>query len=137
MKPTRTQRTLGWITVALLVVLGVGIIFLRGSVDSLDTDDRLINRGQEATTCIGYRQDAIDQWRAIATFEFVHQVDRLDMGLGVDVTLAEQSERAIYALVADKQTLREQQLDLIAEGDPSAPFDCPDIPPELVPPELP
>lgn len=137
MIPTRAQRTLGWITLGLLVLLLVGIALLRVNVRELNTDDSLINRGQQVNSCIGDSQDAIDQWRAIATFEFVHQVQRLDMGFAVDTTLAEDAERAIYALVDRKQDIRQTQLDLIEANDPEAGFTCPAFPDNLVPPELP
>jgi len=133
----RLPKILGWVTVGLLVALLGGLIVVRLSIKDLNTDDQLINRGQQVNSCIGDRQDAIDQWRAIATFEFVHQVERLEDGLPIDTALAEKSERAIYDLVDAKQEIRAQQLALIEANDPAVQFECPAIPRGLMPPQLP
>lgn len=119
----------------LLVLIVVSCVIGAVAIRNLDQDDALINRGQESTTCIGDRQDEIDKWRGIATAEFVVQSDRgFDQGLSIETALALRAEASIIALVDEKQDLRQQQRDLIAE-DKTA-FDCAPIADVLVAPPL-
>lgn len=123
-----------------IMVLGLLLLMafvVRPGIEELDDDDALIDRQGKITNCIGDRQDAIDKWRAVVTFEFVRQVERSSEGLPVDTSGAKLAEVAIYELVDDKQAIRDTQLDLIADDDPNASFICPDIPEMLVPPPLP
>lgn len=165
MSPTRTQRTLGWVTIALLVVLVAGIIVLRVSVTDLNTDDQLINRGQESNNCIGDRADYIDDWRAIflgiqsrqqavqsqQQQEFLAQVQRVQDGVPIVLRRAERLahraerladrgfrvERKIRLLVQEKRDIRDQSRALIADNDPDALFVCDEVAADLIPPPLP
>lgn len=133
---TGTRTRWGKIGDRVLIALAVVFTFLalRG-IASINQDGDAINRGQQATNCIGDRQDQIDKWRAVATYEFTHQTDRAFDGIDPDVTVAERAERAIYALVDAKQDIREYQQQLIADGETD--FDCPDIDDQLLAPPLP
>lgn len=147
---SRSQRVLGWVTLSLLGVLLIGIVILKFSVSDLNTDDELINRGQQATNCIGDRADAIDDWRAIFLShqvrqgeEFLVQVERVQAGDPIDVSRARaeamaafDAEDKIRRLVEEKREIREAQLSLIDSDDPGAVFVCPPIADDLVPPPL-
>lgn len=126
------------ITIAALVVgiLAFGYFVGLPRLDNLNQDDKLIDRGQQATNCIGIRQDLVDKWRAIATAEFVIQAQRSQNGLPILTGRALSAERAIYALVDEKSAIRDQHLDLIAAEDPDAEFVCTALDADLIPPPL-
>lgn len=132
----RASQILRVITLVLVLVVLGGVLTFGRSLGELNKDDQLINRGQQVNSCIGDRQDLIDQWRAVATAEFVIQVDRLEAGLPVETSLALAAEEAIYELVDEKQRVRAVQLALIAGDDPDATFTCPAIDRDLEPPAL-
>lgn len=124
------------IAVLVISILAFGWFVGLPKLENLNEDDELIDRNAQIDGCVGIRQDYIDKWRAVATFEFTHQVDRSTEGLPIDTALAERSEQAIYDLVDSKQEIRAEKRHLIETDAPIEPYECAPVPEGLMPPPL-
>lgn len=147
---SRASQVLRIVTLVLVALVLGGVLMFGRSLGELNKDDKLIDRGQQATNCLGDRQDFIDDWRAIAGIaaadaqeEFLLQVraveqgERVQLAQGLAATRVQRdAQRNIRLLVREKREIRAQHLELIAEGDPDAEFVCADIDPDLTPPPI-
>lgn len=130
------SQVLRIVTLVLVVAVLVGVIRFGVGVSNLDQDNKLIDRGQQVTNCIGDRADYIDDWRGIVLEQFLIQVQNVSLGREVDVALGLQAERNIRLLVQERREIRDQSRRLIAADDPDMAFVCPDVPDALIPPPV-
>lgn len=141
----RGSQVLRIVTLVLVVAVLGGVMAFGRSVGDLNTDDKLIDRGQAVTNCIGIRADLIDDWRAISgeaqadgQTEFLLQVRAVSNGEDVDISRGlaatarqHEAQHKIRLLVQEKRDIREQSRDLINSEDPGMVFHCPPVADEL------
>lgn len=125
--------------VTLVLVLGVffAVWVLSGSVNDLDQDDKLINRDQEATICVGDLSDDKFDWLFIALGEVFAQIRALDEGNPLDLTAGEEAVANGRKVAELQEEARGIHAALLARDDPDEGFVCPEPDPALDPDNVP
>lgn len=133
---SRASQVLRIVTLVLVVAVLGGVISFAGRISKLDQDDKLINRGQQVTNCVGDLSDDKFDWLFIAVGEVFEQIEAVAEGNEVD--LADGREAVANGRqVAELQEEARRLAGELIDADPEVEFSCPAPPAVLDPDRVP